>query len=92
MCGAEDNPEVSNQEARAYELALRNRGIPTDYVEHPTSPLYSERFTRIPGTSAAMVFELRAAKLVDAGFVTKDGDEVASSILGNPASFPTILA
>ena len=95
MCGAEDNPEVSNAEARANEATLRGRGIPTDYVEHPPSPLYDERFTRIEGidaaTSAAMAGELRSAGYVDAsGFITVDGDQIAAAVLADPAAFPTI--
>lgn len=97
MCGAEDNPEVSLTEARNNELTLRNRGIPTDYVEHPPSPLYDERFTRVPGiseaTSAGMAAELRAGGFVDdAGFLNTDGDELAQIVLASPASFPIIAA
>ncbi len=95
MCGAEDNPEVSNAEARANEATLRARGVPTDYVEHPPSPLYDARFTRIPGitaaTSAAMAAELRAGGFVDAaGFITVDGDQIAATVLANRGAFPTI--
>lgn len=95
VCGAEDNPEVSNAEARANEAAMRARGVPTDYVEHLPSPLYDERFARIDGidqeTSRAMAAELRAAGFVDgAGFITVDGDEIATRVLANPAAFPTI--
>jgi hypothetical protein len=97
MCGAEDNPEVSNTEARANEAALRSRGVPTDYAEHPPSPLYDERFTRIDGvsatTSAAMAGELRAAGFVDpTGFIGLDGDAVAARVVADPTSFPTILS
>ncbi len=95
MCGAEDNPEVSNAEARANEAAMRSRGIPTDYVENAPSPLHDERFARIDGvtevTSRAMVAELRAAGFVDpSGFVVLDGDEIAARVLADPAAFPTI--
>jgi hypothetical protein len=95
MCGEEDNPEVSNAEARANEATLRGRGIPTDYVEHRPSPLHDERFSRIEGvdaaTSAAMAGELRAAGYVDdAGFIRLDGDEIAAAVLDDPAAFPTI--
>lgn len=97
MCGAEDNDEVSNTQARANEAALRARGVPTDYAEHPPSPLYDERFTRIDGvsaaTSAAMAGELRAAGFVDpTGFIGLDGDAVAARVVADPASFPTILS
>jgi hypothetical protein len=97
MCAAEDNPEVSNAEARANEAQLRGRGIATDYAEHGPSPLYGERFTRIDGidatTSAAIAAELRAAGFVDeAGFISLDGDEIAAAVVADPASFPTITS
>jgi hypothetical protein len=97
MCGAEDNPEVSNAEARANEAAMRARGVPTDYAEHPPSPLHDERFARINGlsatTSAATAAELRAAGFVDpTGFVNLDGDTIAQRVLADPASFPTITS
>ncbi len=97
MCGAEDNPEVSLQEARDNEKTLRGRGIQTQYVEHPPSPLYDERFTRIPGisadTSAAMAAELRSAGFIDvSGFVSTDGDQIGLFVQDNPASFPTIAS
>jgi hypothetical protein len=96
MCGAEDNPEVSNAEARENSRMLGARGIPTDYVEHPPSPLYDERFSRIQGisieTSRAMAAELRAAGFVDAdGWLNRDGDAIAQFIMQNPRQFPTIL-
>jgi hypothetical protein len=97
MCGAEDNPEVSNVEARANEAAMRARGIPTDYAENPPSPIYDERFTRIDGinraASRAMVAELRAAGLIDAsGFITLDGNRIAELVQVNPTAFPTITS
>jgi hypothetical protein len=96
MCGAEDHPEVSNTEARANSERLAARGIPTLYVEHPATPLYDERFSRIEGiplaTSSAMAAELRAAGFVDAGgFLTEDGDAIGQLILANPSRFPTIV-
>ncbi len=97
MCGADDNPEVSNQEAHDNFQSLSGRGIPTDYVEHPPSPLYDERFTRIAGisaaTSAAMAAELRAAGFVgNDDFINTDGDVIGQFVIDNPASFPTIAA
>jgi hypothetical protein len=96
MCGAEDNPEVSNAEAQANARMLSNRGVASEHVEHPPSPLYDERFTRIEGisadTSRAMAAELRAAGFVDAaGFIKGDGDAIGQFIVDNPARFPTIV-
>ena len=95
MCGAEDNPEVSNAEAQINEAILRSRGVPTDFIEHPPSPLYDDRFARIDGidttTSAVMADELRDAGYVDeAGFITVDADQIAADVLANPGHFPTI--
>jgi hypothetical protein len=97
LCGADDNGEVSNVEARANERQLRGRSIPTDLFEHTPSPLYPERFTRIPGisaaTSRAMVAELEAAGHLDGdGFIVTDGDEIAAEVAAEPATFPTIVA
>lgn len=97
VCAAEDNPEVSNAEARANEAELRGRGVATDYAEHTPSPLYDERFTRIEGidavASAAIAAELRAAGFVDdTGFVSLDADEIAAAVVADPASFPTIVS
>ena len=95
MCGADDNAEVSNTEARANEARLRGRGVPTDYLEQQPSPIYDERFTRIDGisatTSKAMVAELRAAGFVGAGgFLTTDGDLIAAAVNAAPSEFPVI--
>jgi hypothetical protein len=97
MCGAEDNPEVSNDEAYENEQTLSGRGIPTDYIEHPPSPLYDERFTRIAGiseeTSTLIAGELRAAGFVDDdGFINTNGDAIGQFVIDNPGNFPTIVA
>jgi hypothetical protein len=97
MCGAEDNPEVSNAEAKANEAKLRSRGIATQYFEHQPSPLYDGRFARIArissATSKAMAAELRKAGLVDtAGFIKIDGDQVAARVRSSPSAFPQISA
>lgn len=96
MCGAEDNPEVSNEQAQENSQTLASRSVPTDFIEHPPSPLYDERFTRIEGiwagTSMAMAAELRAAGFVDDdGFINTDGDVISQFVIDNPASFPTIV-
>jgi hypothetical protein len=97
MCGNENHPEVSNSEARANARLLADRGVATDYVEHPPSPLYDERFSRIAGisteTSTAMAAELRAAGFVDAdGFLNRDGNAIGQYIIDNQSDFPTIVA
>jgi hypothetical protein len=96
MCGADDNPEVSNVEARANERALSARGVPTDYLENPPSPLYDARFTRVAGisveTSRAMASELRSAGLVDpAGFLNRNSEDIVQLVMAGPTMFPTIV-
>jgi hypothetical protein len=97
MCGSEDNPEVSNAEARENSRLLGNRGIPTLYIEHAASPLYGERFSRIEGisteTSRRIGNELRTAGFVDAdGFLIEDGDVIGQFVFENPTEFPTIVS
>jgi hypothetical protein len=97
MCGADDNAEVSNATARTNEARLRSRGIPTDYAENATSPLYDARFARVLGVtateSAAIADELRAAGYVDAdGFLDTDGDAIAQAVRQQPTTFPVASA
>jgi hypothetical protein len=97
MCGNEDNPDVKNDQAVANATALAVRGIPMDYVEHPPSPLYDQRFVRIPGispeTSKWMADELRAAGFVDgSGFLNTSADEIGQVAVNDPEAFPIILA
>lgn len=97
LCGADDNPEVSNAEAIANEAALRARGIPTDLTFNPPSPLYDQRFARAVGVtsteSAAIAQELRDAGFVDgAGFVDTDSSAIAAAVLANPTAFPVTIA
>lgn len=97
MCEAEDNPEVFNGQARDNEATMRERGIRTEYLENPPSPLYDGRFTRITGitadTSAAMADELRRGGFVDdAGFLNTDADAVTAAVFADPAGFPTITS
>lgn len=98
MCGAEDNAEVSNDQARTTEAALRGRGVPTEYAENPPSPLYPERFTRVagisPATSRDMTEELYRGGVVDpaTGMVTLDADEIAARVAADPATYPVLSA
>ncbi len=97
MCANEDNPEVFNDQARANEATMRERGIRTQYLENAASPLYDGRFTRIagitPDTSAAMAEELRRGGFVDdAGFLDTDADAVTATIFADPTGFPTITS
>jgi hypothetical protein len=97
MCGGEDNPEVSNAEARENSRRLEDRGVPTVYVEHAASPLYDERFSRIEGisaeTSRGIANELRAAGFVDGDdFMSEDGDVIGQFVVEHPSEFPTLVS
>jgi hypothetical protein len=72
MCGNDDNVEVSNSEARNNHYSLWLRGVRTQYAEHPATPLYGERFTRISGISTELSRSL-ASEFRAAGFVNADG-------------------
>ena len=92
--GAEDNPEVSNSEAKSNSLVLSQRGIPTRYIENPPSPVFNERFCRVAGisadTSTAMVSELRTAGYINAdGFINTDGDVIGQAVADNPGQRAT---
>lgn len=93
LCGAEDNPEVSNAEGIANRARLAGRGVPTDLVLNPPSPLHDQRFARIagitPGESSAIVGELRAAGYLDAdGFVDTDANVIEAAIRADRSRFP----
>jgi len=99
MCAGEDNPEVSLSEAKENEARVRSLGVPTEYKENKPTPLYDERFARVPGvsleSSKAMAEELRAAGYVDdKGFLNKDADQIALDIIApeNASRFPAFLA
>jgi hypothetical protein len=93
MCQNDDNPEVNNGLAiQRYEWVL-GRGIDAEYAEHPASPLYDQRFTRVAGvdaaTSLALANDLRAAGFLDAAsFFTTPGENIVAAIQATPADFP----
>lgn len=69
MCENDSNTQVSNAKAKTNHDALVANTIATGYAEHPPSPLYDQRFTRVAGidaaTSKGLADELRSAGLVD---------------------------
>lgn len=97
MAAQEDNSEVSNIQARANALAMSGRGIATEHIEHPPTPIYNERFSRIStisiANSTAMVNELRAAGFINTeGYLNQSGDFIQQFIVSNPSRFPIIIA
>lgn len=97
LCANDDNDQVSNDDARANSDVLRERGIPTLVDEHPASPLYDQRFMRVPGvdeaTSAALAEGLRGG-----GFVGPDGlfvvstDEMQAQVQSDPDAFSELMS
>ena len=97
MCANDDNAEVDNAEAAASSAALAARGVPTVFAAHPASPLYDERFLRVPGvalaSSRALAAELRAAGFVGAGgFLVTPTDDIVAAVIANPALLPALVA
>jgi hypothetical protein len=95
MCANDDNTEVSNTEAQANHATLVTRGIDTDYLENPPSPLYDARFVRIGldlATSTAIAGELRAYTDPVTGLFTSGSATILADQTASPTAFPTISA
>lgn len=92
MCARDDNPEVSNTQAQSNHATLVSRGIDTDYLEHPPSPLYDARFLRAGAdlaTSTALAAELRG--FTDAsGLFTTPSVTILSGVAASPATYPVL--
>jgi len=97
LCANDDNEQVSNDAAAENSAALVSRGIDTLLDQHPASPLYSERFTRVPGVnrelSLAVAGELRAAGFVDEeGVFLTPTVAIMSQVEEDTDSFPAALS
>lgn len=99
MCGNDDQPEVSNEEAKANHDSFKARGVPSEFFVHQATPLYDERFARVPEitteVSRAIAKEFRAAGFVDeAGFFIKTTNEIYASMSdpNNQDKFRSVLA
>jgi hypothetical protein len=91
------HPSVDNDVALAEYEYVANKGVPTFYDEHPPSPLYAERFVRVPGVSLALSAAV-AGEIEDAGFVDADGyflvpiSAIENATNANPLLMPTFSA
>ncbi len=97
MCARDDNDMVSNPPAQADSAALAARGVPTQYRENPPSPLYDQRFLRVPGldlaTSQAVAAELRAAGFVGPdGFFATPSAAIQAAVAADPSLAPALAA
>ncbi len=95
LCENDENENVSNAQALANSQTLVTRGVPTVGILHPATPLYNQRFIRVPGVSAAQSLaianELRASGFVDAnGFFSTSSAAISAAFTASPASFPAI--
>ncbi|MCB9081797.1 MAG: hypothetical protein H6555_08820 [Lewinellaceae bacterium] len=97
MAAADQQPEVSNEEARDNAATLARRGICTDYLENPPSPLFPERFARIDGISEEMskqlFTELSGNQALDARkYVRMNEMELAGQLQATPTRWPVMLS
>ena len=97
MCANDDNDEVDNVAAAANSAALAARGVATLFAAHAASPLYDERFLRVPGvalaTSQALATELRAAGFVGThSFFVTPTDDIITAVTADPALLPSLVA
>jgi hypothetical protein len=100
MCGQDQHEAVGaegNRQAIEHSLTLARRGIRTNVHVHAPSPLYAERFVRVPGidveTSRAITAELVQGGFVDRdGFLTETPEAIAAMISADPATFPTVAS
>lgn len=96
LCANDDNDEVDNATAAANSAALAARGVPTMLGLHPASPLYDQRFVRVPGvtlaTSLALAADARAAGFVGAdGFFVTPTDDLIAAVTANPSLMPSLV-
>ncbi len=94
LCEFDGNDQMDNDQAAAHHQTLLDRGIPTELHVHGPSPLYDQRFGRIPSlgpTSTAIADELRDAGHVDGdGFVIDDAETIAAAVLATPGDYPVL--
>jgi dienelactone hydrolase len=92
-CSADDHEEVDLLEIERNSMLVDARGVRTLFRLHPPSPLFRERFTRVPGvdvsTSAALVEEL-SPWLDAAAFFTATSRVVAADVMARPAAYPQL--
>ncbi|MCC7245166.1 MAG: T9SS type A sorting domain-containing protein [Saprospiraceae bacterium] len=76
---------------------LLNRGVCTDFEMLRPSPVYPQRFQRLPGISAtvsnSIYNELIANGCINAiGFPVKNSNEITAAVIMNPANWPVALS
>lgn len=94
MAALDIDEDAVNADARANTQDLQGRGICAAYLENPRSPVYAERFARIPGisttTSAALRAELQGRGFLDiAGYLVGTATALEADLANSPGSYPT---
>jgi len=97
MAKYDDAPEVGTQgdaTALTNSQQLTARGVCSKYFLHDRSPVYPERFARMPGisiaTSTAFFNELKNNHWLDAkNYLKAVSDSVAPIFAANPSVYPT---
>ncbi len=100
MCQNDDHPAVGpvgNQATSVLVQTLRSQGKCAQYHLLRPSPLYPQRFRRIPGIyaakSAALFNELDLNGCLDAKrYLTKSPNQITAQIAAEPAKWPTLLS
>jgi len=95
MAGADTTFPSGADDARAYAKQLQGRGLQALVLEHPPTPLYDERFTRVPGvdtaSSALIAAWIRAQGYVDANGRWQVSGGTVSSALDLPDLDPATV-
>lgn len=86
---------TGNANALANSNTLAGRGICTDYHIHDRSPVYTERFQRIPGVSHSVAQNiwgnLTTNQILDSlSYVVVDPDTILAMYTNNPGLFPSL--
>jgi hypothetical protein len=97
MAKYDDQPEVGptgNATALSYSQQLTGRGVCSKYFLQDKSPVYPERFARVPGisiaTSTALYNELKNNNWLDAKkYLKAAADSISSIYAASPSLYPT---
>ncbi len=87
--------KAGNLQAYKNHSLLKTAGICSRYIENPRSPLYPQRFARLPSISVPLsetIFrEIRGnGFLDDKNYLKISGREIAGKFRANPSAFPAI--
>ena len=84
---------MSNEEIGSNSAAVSARGVRSEARLHPASPLYPERFGRVPGIDPALsaaLYEELVPWVGDDGLLEAGSAEILADIEATPGAFPTL--